>query len=237
MLNNRPKQGVVVVDWRAALRGKRHIRRTYVFDWPPQPTPPPPPPPDAAGADADADADAPAVHARGGFDAADARTDVRTVVVDAPADDARAAGAPPRGGERSLRAAATVAATPIPRHRHTFFIRELRVIDGALGCAVWDGGLLLARYLHDCGRPPLAGAAVLEVGAGCGLVGLVAARSAASVTRTDYVPAVVANLAHNVRLNDVASLEKAEAEAVEDDEGGERGRLCYCGGKCLFYCS
>ncbi|GAB0490854.1 hypothetical protein MMPV_002092 [Pyropia vietnamensis] len=165
MLNNRPKQGAVAVDWRAALRGKRHTRRMFVFDWPP---PPPTPPPLSTAAVADADADA----------AADARA--------------------------------------------------LRVVDGALGCAVWDGGLLLARYLHDVGQPLLAGATVLEVGAGCGLVGLVAARYAAAVTLTDYVPAVVANLAHNVRLNEVASWEDAQAEAADDDDEGASGRLCAC---------
>ena len=34
-------------------------------------------------------------------------------------------------------------------YEHTIFIRELCVAAGALGCALWDGGVILARYIYD----------------------------------------------------------------------------------------
>lgn len=33
---------------------------------------------------------------------------------------------------------------------HEIFIRELCVSSGALGCALWDGGVVLARYTYRC---------------------------------------------------------------------------------------
>jgi hypothetical protein len=35
------------------------------------------------------------------------------------------------------------------RHFHTVFIRELCVASGALGCALWDGGVILSRWIYD----------------------------------------------------------------------------------------
>ena len=29
------------------------------------------------------------------------------------------------------------------------YIRELSIVDGALGCAMWDGGVILTRFVHN----------------------------------------------------------------------------------------
>eukprot|EP00578_Thalassiosira_sp_NH16_P022951 CAMPEP_0181083542 /NCGR_PEP_ID=MMETSP1071-20121207/4212_1 /TAXON_ID=35127 /ORGANISM="Thalassiosira sp., Strain NH16" /LENGTH=247 /DNA_ID=CAMNT_0023165205 /DNA_START=81 /DNA_END=824 /DNA_ORIENTATION=+ len=57
--------------------------------------------------------------------------------------------------------------------------------DGGTGLNVWDGSLLLARYLEK--RPDLVmGKTVLELGSGCGLVGIASAiLGAKEVTMTD----------------------------------------------------
>ena len=68
------------------------------------------------------------------------------------------------------------------------------------GCVLWPAALLLAGWLEHR-ADALAGLRVLELGAGAGLPGLVAARCAAvgSVTLTDVVPATLENLRHNCR--------------------------------------
>ena len=68
------------------------------------------------------------------------------------------------------------------------------------GCVLWPAALLLAGWL-DHRADALAGLRVLELGAGAGLPGLIAARCAAvgSVTLTDVVPATLENLRHNYR--------------------------------------
>ena len=68
------------------------------------------------------------------------------------------------------------------------------------GCVLWPAALLLAGWLERR-ADALAGLRVLELGAGAGLPGLVAARCAAVgiVTLTDVVPATLENLRHNYR--------------------------------------
>lgn len=53
------------------------------------------------------------------------------------------------------------------------------------GAVLWDSAVALARRLH---RADLAGRRVLELGCGCGLVGVVAARRGARVLGTDVDP-------------------------------------------------
>lgn len=82
------------------------------------------------------------------------------------------------------------------------FVRELGLKDGSVlrleqrglgdvGCVVWDAALVLAKFLQTedfyepCSRHVLRGCSVLELGAGTGAVGLVAAALGAHVTITD----------------------------------------------------
>uniref|UniRef100_A0A8C4JE16 Valosin containing protein lysine methyltransferase n=1 Tax=Dromaius novaehollandiae TaxID=8790 RepID=A0A8C4JE16_DRONO len=56
---------------------------------------------------------------------------------------------------------------------------------GGVGCVVWDAALVLAKFLESGAGPPLARRAVLELGAGTGAVGIMAATLGANVTVTD----------------------------------------------------
>jgi predicted nicotinamide N-methyase len=70
--------------------------------------------------------------------------------------------------------------------------------DGGLGWRPWRGALVLANLLP----PVVSGRCVLELGAGLGLAGMVAAKlGAASVVLTDSVPALSAAQQENVAQN------------------------------------
>ncbi|GJQ69225.1 hypothetical protein Trydic_g6374 [Trypoxylus dichotomus] len=66
-------------------------------------------------------------------------------------------------------------------------------LEGDVGCVVWDAGIVLAKYLEELyKRDPqfLQGINVLELGAGLGPVGLVAASLGANVMLTDLSEAI-----------------------------------------------
>ncbi|KAL7515462.1 hypothetical protein ACHAWX_000815 [Stephanocyclus meneghinianus] len=72
--------------------------------------------------------------------------------------------------------------------------------DGGTGLNVWDGAVLLARYMEK--RPQIVmNKRVLELGAGCGLVGIAAAKlGAKDVVMTDLqyaLPLMRENVEHN----------------------------------------
>ncbi|KAL5225869.1 hypothetical protein ABZP36_012508 [Zizania latifolia] len=74
---------------------------------------------------------------------------------------------------------------------------------GVTGAVVWDSGVVLAKFLEhavDSGRLALRGARVVELGAGCGLAGCVAAHLGADVLLTD-LPDRLKLLRKNVELN------------------------------------
>lgn len=85
----------------------------------------------------------------------------------------------------------------------TLRIRELPLADGVLastGCQLWPAGIALARLLLK--EPALVeGKSVIELGAGCGFAGIVAARLAERVLITDAERETVLNLRHNLLLN------------------------------------
>ncbi|XP_077477193.1 protein N-lysine methyltransferase METTL21D [Stigmatopora argus] len=86
---------------------------------------------------------------------------------------------------------------------NTYFVREIEKNDGSLlkvsqcfigdvGCVVWDAAIVLAKYLEtkqfydpSSGVNIWAGRRVVELGAGTGVVGLMAATLGAHVSVTD----------------------------------------------------
>ncbi len=70
------------------------------------------------------------------------------------------------------------------------------------GLQLWAASLVLSHWLLDL-REQICGRAVLELGAGCGLCGIVAAKLSASgpVLLTDLAPPTVANMEHNIAIN------------------------------------
>jgi SAM-dependent methyltransferase len=83
---------------------------------------------------------------------------------------------------------------------HEHYIREIPLANGGLGCALWDGGLVLARWIYGHGNY-FSGKSVLELGCGVGLAGIMAAHWASKVVLTDYVESTVDNARYNARLN------------------------------------
>lgn len=86
---------------------------------------------------------------------------------------------------------------------HSIAVHETDYVEGGLGWRVWASGVVMCRELIARHREiGLHGADVLEVGAGCGIVGFLAARlGARRVTFTDYLPGLLSNLDRSVELN------------------------------------
>lgn len=82
-------------------------------------------------------------------------------------------------------------------------VRELPMADGvhaSTGNQLWTSSVLLARLIVE--RCELfRGRRVMEMGAGCGLCGIVAARFARQTKITDGDAEVVDNIRHNVQVN------------------------------------
>ncbi|CAE8612017.1 unnamed protein product, partial [Polarella glacialis] len=73
-------------------------------------------------------------------------------------------------------------------------------VHASTGCQLWPSSIVLAKELLR--RPHLvAGKKVLEVGAGCGLLGITAGRLARSILITDGDEEVVRNLEFNIETN------------------------------------
>ena len=101
----------------------------------------------------------------------------------------------------------------------TVLINEVKTRQTAqkdVGFVMWPSSVALARWMIT-NPQEVKGKEVLEIGAGCGLVGLVAAKiklsqknssknDTTSVTLTDFNETVVENIKQNIRLNDVGSI-------------------------------
>lgn len=88
-----------------------------------------------------------------------------------------------------------------PRRRTEVLVRhECETPLAGVGMQVWRGALLLADYVVQHSAA-LRGSTVLELGCGCGLTGLVAARFASHVVLTDAPVRVLHNARHNAELN------------------------------------
>ena len=83
--------------------------------------------------------------------------------------------------------------------------------DIPYGLLLWESAIALAQELED--RPELvAGARVLELGAGVGLPGLVARRLGARVHQTDKAEDALWLAALNERENDLSGIERFSAD-------------------------
>ncbi|XP_023689125.1 EEF1A lysine methyltransferase 3 [Paramormyrops kingsleyae] len=78
-------------------------------------------------------------------------------------------------------------------------IRQLFGANLGVAAPVWDAALCLCRYLEEK-MLDLKGKRVIELGAGTGIVGILAARLGASVTLTD-LPHAIPQLESNVSTN------------------------------------
>ncbi|MCL4860236.1 MAG: methyltransferase domain-containing protein [Caldilineaceae bacterium] len=79
------------------------------------------------------------------------------------------------------------------------------------GYLLWESAVALANWL--AGHAALvAGRRVLELGAGMGLPGLVAASLGAHVWQTDHEPQTLAIAAHNAEQNDVGGIQRFVAD-------------------------
>jgi predicted nicotinamide N-methyase len=76
--------------------------------------------------------------------------------------------------------------------------------DIPYGCLIWDSSIALARHIAE--QPQLVrGVRVLELGAGTGLAGLVAAACDARVCQTDHLGEALSLAAFNARQNGIAA--------------------------------
>ena len=85
-----------------------------------------------------------------------------------------------------------------------YFFDEGYTVAGSTGFFLWEGGRRMASQIGQLLRERgcLAGARVLELGAGTGLVGIAAARLGARVILTDLPAVVEGSIEGNVRLNE-----------------------------------
>lgn len=85
----------------------------------------------------------------------------------------------------------------------TIRIRELPLADGvhaSTGCQLWPASRALGHFLHR-ESSLIAGKSVIELGAGCGFAGIVAAKYASRCIITDADQETVFNLRYNLLAN------------------------------------
>lgn len=87
---------------------------------------------------------------------------------------------------------------------------NLEAEETPLWVELWPAALGLARYLWQ--NPPAPGAQVLELGAGLGLPGVVAALRQALVLQTDYVQAAVDVAKQTALINAATGMQHAVAD-------------------------
>lgn len=99
------------------------------------------------------------------------------------------------------------------------------------GVALWSGSLALADELADRAEE-LSGKSVLELGAGVGLTGLVAAHLGADVTQTDYHEVALRVCRLNAEVNGIGGLECRLADWLDF---GDAKRYDYIIGSEILY--
>ena len=105
--------------------------------------------------------------------------------------------------------------------------------QGDVGYVMWPSAIVLSRWLLS-NQQHILGKSVLEIGAGCGLVGIAAARLFAQsnneekkkcVTITDVNDLVIENIDKNILLNDVSEVASvAKLDFYEQTGNNESGK-------------
>eukprot|EP00550_Attheya_septentrionalis_P002531 CAMPEP_0198286020 /NCGR_PEP_ID=MMETSP1449-20131203/5201_1 /TAXON_ID=420275 /ORGANISM="Attheya septentrionalis, Strain CCMP2084" /LENGTH=432 /DNA_ID=CAMNT_0043983639 /DNA_START=143 /DNA_END=1438 /DNA_ORIENTATION=+ len=101
---------------------------------------------------------------------------------------------------------------------HTVVVKEManNLEEDGTGLNVWDGAILLAKYLEA--RPnKVKGQRVLELGAGCGLVGIVAATLGAREVMLTDLPYALPLLTENVMANQHHYVHPANSRIDDED--------------------
>ncbi|KAH9312018.1 hypothetical protein KI387_027053, partial [Taxus chinensis] len=90
------------------------------------------------------------------------------------------------------------------------------MLEGGTGCSIWPSSLFLSEFILS--HPHLfSNRCCFEVGSGAGLVGICLVNVKASkVILTDGDLSALANLKHNLEINNVAVMEKAEQECCHN---------------------
>jgi predicted nicotinamide N-methyase len=96
-------------------------------------------------------------------------------------------------------------------YEEELYIKELSIIDGGIGCALWDAAIILSRFIYENSQL-FNDKNVLELGAGVGLPGIMAARFAKICYLTDYIETIQENLEYNVRINSTTDDEEPDDE-------------------------
>jgi methyltransferase-like protein 23 len=96
------------------------------------------------------------------------------------------------------------------------FLRDRRDLL-PYGVALWPSAIALAHELHER-RDALRGARVLELGAGTGLPGIVAAGCGAAVVQTDRQPVALEVCRRNAARNGIAAIEHRQVDWSEWDD-------------------
>ncbi|KYQ90986.1 hypothetical protein DLAC_07875 [Tieghemostelium lacteum] len=85
-------------------------------------------------------------------------------------------------------------------YQKELYIREMSIIQGGIGCAIWDAAIILSRWIY-AHPEAFTNKSVLELGSGVGLPGILSSYYANDVTLTDYLEPLIDNLKYNVDLN------------------------------------
>lgn len=100
-------------------------------------------------------------------------------------------------------------------------VKERQHSQFDVGFQMWPAAVILSRWL--CAHPEvMQGCSVLEVGAGLGLCGLVAAHLASHVTLSDFNPMVLRALEANVTLNTGWSTATTTQQGERGDENSNK---------------
>eukprot|EP01100_Stratorugosa_tubuloviscum_P010202 TRINITY_DN435_c0_g1_i1.p1 TRINITY_DN435_c0_g1~~TRINITY_DN435_c0_g1_i1.p1 ORF type:complete len:343 (+),score=143.25 TRINITY_DN435_c0_g1_i1:89-1117(+) len=87
------------------------------------------------------------------------------------------------------------------KNKKTIFkIQQTSYSNVGLAWKVWDSSIIFSRWLW-ANQHILVQKKVLEVGSGCGLVGMVTSMFCEKITLTDYTQQILDNIQHNINLN------------------------------------